>query len=224
MGTLNTTQKPSFESVWATLQETGQLIKELRESQAETDRKFQETAQMFQESKAENDRLLRESKAEFDRRFAETDRIVRSTSLKVDEVARMVGGMSDNHGKFAEEYFSNSFDNGQREFFGEKFYRIEKNVEGENPGEYDIMLINGNSVAVIETKFRARSKNVNEMYKKAKVFRKNFPEYKSHRLYLGLAAMVFDKGVEDMFANKGIAIIKQVGDTVVINDENLKVF
>ena len=34
----------------------------------------------------------------------------------------------------------------------------------------------------------------------------------------------FDKGVEEESIKEGVAIIKQVGDTVVISEENLKTF
>ena len=43
-------------------------------------------------------------------------------------------------------------------------------------------------------------------------------------LYLGLASMVFPEHLEQECINKGIAVIKQVGDNVVINDENLRFF
>jgi hypothetical protein len=36
--------------------------------------------------------------------------------------------------------------------------------------------------------------------------------------------MSFEKGFEDKSKEEGVAIIKQVGDTVVINDKHLKVF
>jgi len=50
------------------------------------------------------------------------------------------------------------------------------------------------------------------------------PHYKDFRIYLGLASMSFYPELEEECIEKGIAIIKQVGDTVVINDENLKVY
>jgi Holliday junction resolvase-like predicted endonuclease len=43
---------------------------------------------------------------------------------------------------------------------------VEKTNKGNGPGEYDILLINGKSVALIEVKFKAREKYVNEMFKK----------------------------------------------------------
>ena len=48
--------------------------------------------------------------------------------------------------------------------------------------------------------------------------------YENVLVFLGLAAMSFDKGVEEESDKAGIAIVKQVGDTVVICDEHLKTF
>jgi hypothetical protein len=86
------------------------------------------------------------------------------------------------------------------------------------------MMINGKSVAVIEVKFKARDKYIDEVLKKAKTFRINFPEYRSHKLLLALAAMIFDKNIEKDCLNEGIVVIKQVGDVVVIKDKNMKIF
>jgi hypothetical protein len=55
-------------------------------------------------------------------------------------------------------------------------------------------------------------------------FRVNFPEYGRHQIYLGLASLCFYKELEQECIAQGVAIIKQVGENVVINDEHLKVF
>jgi len=60
--------------------------------------------------------------------------------------------------------------------------------------------------------------------KKSKTFRLLFPQYKDFKIYLGLASMSFYPKLENEYAYKGIAVIEQVGDTVVINDAHLKVF
>ena len=161
----------------------------------------------------ETDRLLKESSADFDRRIK-----------KLEEIT---GGISNNQGFFAEEYFFNSFEKGKQSFFGEKFDDIEKNVKGIKPGfkdEYDILLINGKSIGVVEVKYKAHKNDVPAVLKKAETFRINFPEYAKHQVYLGLATMVFYPDLEEECIQQGIAIIKQVGDTVVINDAHLKVF
>ena len=205
------------ESVWAILQANAKLIEKLTERQSETERIMQET-----------ERIMKENAERQAVQHAETERLMRVSEAKLNKeisnLAKMIGGISNNHGAFAEEYFYNSFFSGKREFFGEKFDDIDKNYMGSNPGEYDILLINGKAIAIIEVKFKAHFKHINEIYKKIKIFRINFPEYESHKIYFGLAAMVFDKDTEKDCKDNGIAVIKQVGDTVIINDENLKVF
>jgi hypothetical protein len=153
-------------------------------------------------------------------RQAETDR-------QIKKVNGTLGAWANNHGSFAEEYFFNSFDNGRQNFFGEKFDRIKKNVPGLNEkyeDEYDILLINGKSIGIVEVKYKAHENDVPKVLKKAVTFRANFPHFAGHQVYLGLATMAFYPNLEQMCINEGIAIIKQVGDSVVINDEHLKVF
>jgi hypothetical protein len=165
---------------------------------------------------------LTEQQAKTDRQMAKTDR-------QIARLEKQIGGVSNNHGLFAEEYFINSLEKGEKTLQGEKFDKLMKTkiVKDENnrkKGEFDILLVNGKSVAIIEVKFRARDKHVDKVLKKVKPFRARFPEYQNHQLYLGLASMVFDEDIEDKCMENGIAIIKQVGETVVIHDENLKIF
>ena len=128
---------------------------------------------------------------------------------------------------FAEEYFFNSFKQGKNTFFGETFEDIERKVKGIEPGfkdEYDILLINGNAIGIIEVKYKGRLDDVADIINKAHTFRVNYPKYQNHRVYLALATMIFNQRLEDECIKEGIAIVKQVGDKVIIADEHLKVF
>jgi len=161
----------------------------------------------------ETDRQLKESSANFDRRMK-----------KLEE---LTGSWANNHGTFAEEYFFNSFENGRQNFFGEKFDKIEKNVkplDAKIKDEYDIVFINGKSVAIIEVKYKAHERNIPQVIKKAETFRVNYPDYANHQIYLGLASMSFYPELEQACVEQGIAVVKQVGDAVVFNDAHLKVF
>ena len=193
----NSTQEaaPTFESVWALLQENAIQMKE-------------------------NERVLNE-------KFAETDRQMQETDRRMQTMQKAMGSWANNHGSFAEEYFFNSFEKGKQNFFGEKFDEIEKNVKGFGEGfndEYDILLINGRSIGIIEVKFKAHEEHIPKILRKAKTFRVNFSKYANHQVYLGFASMSFHPEVENLCIKEGIAIIKQVGDTAVINDGHLKVF
>jgi hypothetical protein len=168
----------------------------------------------------ENERILNE-------KFAETRQLMQENAERMKELQKTVGGWSNNHGSFAEEYFYNSFENGKRNFFGENFDKISKHVSGDEDGfedEYDIVLRNGKSICIIEVKYKAHDKDISKYLKKAETFRINFPKYKNHKVYLGLASMCFYPLLEEQCREHGIAIIKQVGDKVVIYDEHLKVY
>jgi hypothetical protein len=122
------------EIVWAMMHENQKLmqenwtqIKELKESQKETDRLFKET----------------------DREIKELQKV---TELSIQELTKNVhhlnddiGGMQNSTDFFAEQYFFNCFKKGKRNFFGENFDEIKKNIHGGKPrsefhDEYDIVL------------------------------------------------------------------------------------
>jgi hypothetical protein len=203
------------ESVWAMFQETNKTLDRITQKQAETDR-------ILTEKFAETDRFLTEKFAETDRLQKETDRIIKENAeerkksqedfdRRMRKVNEAMGNWANNFGEITEEYFYNSFEKGQKNFFGENFDRIRKNVKPLDyiiEDEYDIILINGKSVGIIEVKHKAHENDVDKVLKKAETFRVNFPEYKNHKVYLGLASMCFYPELEQECIKKGIAIIK----------------
>jgi hypothetical protein len=180
--------------------------------------------EIFVASSEKLDRELARSSAKFDCDLAKSRE---EFDRKMDKLNETMGSWANNHGFFAEEYFFNSFENGKRNFFGEKFDEISKNLKNRNQDledEYDIVLFNHTSVAIIEVKYKAHEEDIPKVLKKADTYRLLFPNYKDFKIYLGLASMSFYPELEQECINEGIAIIKQVGDTVVINDAHLKVF
>ena len=159
--------------------------------------------------------------------FEETRQITQENAKAIKELQKTVGGISNNYGSFAEEYFFNAFEKGKRNFFGNQFDEIQKKVSSFWKGvedEYDIVLYNANAVAIIEVKFKAHQNDVDTVLKKAETFKILYPNYKDYKIYLGLASMSFYPELEQKCIENGIAIIKQVGDTVVINDKHLKTY
>ena len=184
---------------------------------------FQEFRRYLAELQIETEKQRKKT----ERQREETEQLIKENALSIKELKQTVGGWANNHGSVAEEYFFNSFEQGQQNFFGEKFDEIEKNVKGINKGyrdEYDILLINGKSIGIIEVKYKAHENDVSKVLKKAETFRANFPQYQHHKVYLGLASMAFYPIVEQECIKEGVAVIKQVGDSVIINDAHLKVF
>jgi hypothetical protein len=170
---------------------------------------------------AEFDNALAKSRADFDKEM-------KKLSKSIDEVNKQIGGIGNNNGAVAEEFFYNSLKYKRRNLFGQKFdniYREEKrNTKEGFEDEYDIMLFNGKAVCIVEVKYKADSNDIFQVLRKESTFRANFPEHGDKKLYLALAGMSFHKRTEKTCSDNGIAIIKQVGNTVVINDKNLKAF
>jgi len=232
-------QSPNYpltmESLMASIEASNRYLTEqrveneryLKEQLAETRRFFKEmdaeTRRLFDEAKVKTE-IYRE-KTERDREKTERDR--EDYERRMKKMEKLMGSWANNHGNFAEEYFANSFEEGRQNFFGEEFDDMEKKAKGFKKGfkdEYDIVLINGKTICIIEVKYKAHEKDLPKVMKKAYTFRINFPEYEQHQIYLGLATLAFYPELEQACIEEGIAIIKQVGDTVVIRDENIKVF
>ena len=174
----------------------------------------------------ESDRLRKESEARFEREMEKSRADFEFRMKKLDE---QIGGISKSQGLIAEEFFINSLYKDDKHFFGELFDKCIYNYKYHNKrthkkGEFDIILINGKSVAIVETKFRARKKDIQKLIDIIPDFKEEFPQYQSHQIYLGLAALAFDEKVAEESINNGIAVFKQVGETVEIYDENLKNF
>ena len=222
------------ESVLATVEAI--LVKvaaEFDRRSAAFDREMKKTREdLEQERKKSNEDFERERKKvdekfEQERKKANEDFYRRSADFdrRMKKLSEQIGGLSNNHGSFAEEYFFNSFENGKKTFFGEKFDLCKKNVPGFSyEDEYDIVLLNGQSVGIVEIKYKAHDKDIANVIRKVNSFKINYPGYSNHRFYLGLASLIFAGEVEGACINSGIAVIKQVGETVVINDGHLKVF
>ena len=166
-----------------------------------------------------------ERKVEADRKIDEVWKQIEKTEKQIEKTNQLLGGMSYNQGRFAEEYFFNSFEKGKKNFFGEKFDDIKNNLKGmEADDVYHIVMLNEQSVGIVEVKFKAHENDIPKVLRKANSFRVNFAEYKNHTIYLGLATMAFYPELEQACKDSGIAIIKQSGNTIIICDEHLKAF
>ena len=134
---------------------------------AATAESFWAALQALTERQAETDRQMKET----DRQMKETDRQMKETDRKIDKVNSTVGSWSYNQGRFAEEYFFNSFEKDKQNFFGEKFDEIKKNLKGtETDDELDMVLLNGHSVGLVEVKFKAHENEIPKVLKKVSTF------------------------------------------------------
>jgi len=212
-------------------EESEREIAELWKLQKENEKGFAELRAQQKENKKGFAELREQQKeiAERQKEIAElqkkTDEQMKKTDEKLDRLAKNVGGINDNIGYHAEQYFQNIFDE-KLSFGGQKYDYMRPNLKYGRKGvsaEFDIVLVNGTSVAIIEAKNRIHPKFIEELAtEKVSQFRRYFPEYKNYKLYLGAAGFSFDGSVIEEAKKRGIGIILQVGDAIEIDDNDLK--
>jgi hypothetical protein len=211
----------------AIMKENAAGFAEMREQQKKTEaenaRGFAELREQQRKTEAENARGFAELREE----QKKTEEQSRKTDAKIDRLAEKLGGMDDNIGYHAEQYFQNAF-NTKLCFGGEKYDYMLPNLKYSRGGisvEFDIVLVNGSSVAIIEVKNRIHENFIKEVAeKKVSQFRKYFPAYESYKIYLGVAGFSFHESVMEKAKEYGVGIIRQAGDTVEIDDKDLKVY
>ncbi len=150
----------------------------------------------------------------------------KETGRKLDKVAKMIGGVSKSQGDVAEDFFYNSFikDNHLGLL---SFDDITKNMakhRGKTQEEYDIFLTNGESIAIIEVKYKAHLDDIKKLERKFNNFKKLFPIYKDYKLYGAMASFYFNQDTKDELLNQGYFIVERSGDLIKTeNSDYLKV-
>ncbi|GHV35700.1 hypothetical protein AGMMS4952_27880 [Spirochaetia bacterium] len=193
----------TFEKVWAMFQDIGRKQEETYRQMKETDRQMKETERILKESGKETDRILQKL-------GKETDRLI-------EENWQLIGGMANSDGDAAEEHFASSLES-KMMFAGQHYDAIIRNLNkktGNLRDEFDIVLYNCTSVAIVEIKNKANQEDVTKLVtQKLPNFRTFFPEYKDHAIYLGIGSMSFDSRVVTTAQELGIGILRQKGDTI----------
>ena len=231
MENLNNHQAITPESVLMAIQEaTSRVTAEVKEMFKASRAELEASRAVFEASRAEFDQRMKKfdenleaSRAEFDQRMKKSNEAFDCQLKKMNEYMM---GITESNSKFSEEYFFNSLENGQINFFiDEKIDKILPNVKGRTVNdEYDILFLNGKTTGIVECKYKARKDDIPKMLKKPDTFRINFPEYKNHKVYLAMAAFSINENCQRECIKQGIAVIKQVGDTIVVKNKHLKTF
>jgi isopentenyl diphosphate isomerase/L-lactate dehydrogenase-like FMN-dependent dehydrogenase len=80
--------------------------------------------------------------------------------------------------------------------------------------EYDIVMVNGTTVAIIEVKLHYHPNDIEKLLNKVKTFRVLFPEYKDYKVMLGLASKTFKRSDIARANELGIGLIEENGDDI----------
>ncbi|GBU20274.1 hypothetical protein R80B4_00150 [Fibrobacteres bacterium R8-0-B4] len=199
---------------------------EIRAQMAETGKQMEKNAKQL----AKIDEIMAENakkSAEIDARI---DKVTAELTRNIDKMREELGNIGNNNGLVAEEIVFHSLEK-TLTFAGEKFdyidhglVRSRKTPDGKKvTGEYDVLLCNGTSAALIEVKHRVGKKALDRLIDvQLPRFRIVCPQYKDAKIYLGLGGMSFETGIAEEARSLGIATLTLSGDAVEIDDEGVK--
>ncbi len=165
------------------------------------------------------------SQAKTDVQMEKTIAQMDKTDKKLNKVAKMLGNISNNQGDITEEYFVNSLK--EKLQLGDiHFDFLVKNFKAQNAkkilAEYDILLVNGKSVAIIEVKYKVHCRDLEILPQKIESL-KQLPQYDGYRVYAGLAGFFIPDEVIKEAEEKGYFTLQRKGDILVTHTQNLKV-
>ncbi|MBE9111072.1 hypothetical protein IQ273_16820 [Nodosilinea sp. LEGE 07298] len=164
-----------------------------------------------QTAQAEVNRRATEAQAEAKRAMEELSHLVDNTTRAVDALTTPIGLFIENLvepslvGLFREQ--------------GIEICETIGQARSQRPGaEMDIGLlaISDDALYVIEVKDRLSSKDVYAFIGKLHRFKQSFPHYADYQIYGAVAGIEIDEGVDRFAYQRGLFVIKQTGDTVII--------
>ncbi|TAN49138.1 MAG: DUF3782 domain-containing protein [Methylococcaceae bacterium] len=200
------TAQPTFDDVWRLFQETDRLIKDLSTSQKETDRKFQDTDRKFQDT---------------DRKFQETDRKFQDTDRLLKEVGKKIGDLGNRLGDFVQEMVRPAVVRVFRER-GRDVHEVHPNIYAERDDEsteIDLLVVDDQEAIAVECKSQLLIDDVDEHLQRLAKIKRLLPKYRDVRLMGAVAAMVMSNEVARYAYRKGLYVLAQSGDTILIRND-----
>jgi hypothetical protein len=224
-------EKVTYEEVLALIKENAALIKENATEAKKNAAEAKERSKAIDAERARTDAEAKERSKAIDaeraRIEAEMDKRDAKLTAKLDKLSELIGGISHNNGAFAEEYFASKLEE-TKTFANMKFDNFERNVHakvGDVQDEFDNVLYNGTSVAIIEVKYKIHDTYLDQMVsKKVSNFRKLFPYYKDYDIYLGIGSMAFYDDVITKAKKLGIGILRQKGNAIEMDTGYAKAY
>ena len=148
---------------------------------------------------------------------ARTDAQLAKTDAKLNRLAEMYGGVGNSLGAAAEEFYHNSL-KANPVLAGVRFDFVDRNITRSRAGledEFDLLLVNGREVFVVEVKYKAHENDLARLLdQKAPNFRRLFPEHADRRQRLALAAFHFHDELKQAALAQGVTVLQRKGDVI----------
>jgi len=196
-------------------------LKQRQEAQEKEDKKREET--LKKELKQSQETL----KKELEEREQTLKKEDEAFNKRIKKLEQLVGGIGQNQGDVAEEFFFNSLVENPK--LGDiTFSEIEAGArkhKGKTQEEYDLVLTNGDSIAIIEVKYKVHPNDIKKVKRKIENYRYLFPRDSNFKLYGAIAGFYIPSDPIEEAEKSGFFVLKRKGELIeAINSENLKVF
>jgi hypothetical protein len=205
------------------MEDIDKRIEKLLESLIETRHQLDETKKIVSETAAlqkKTDEQLKKT----DEQLKKTDEQLKKTDEQLKKTDAKLWSLGLNIGTAVEEAFIDIF-NENPELGNIKFDYVESNIKGHyktTQDEFDIVMYNGNSIALFEIKHKVHPNDLTKLVtQKVNNFKILFPQYAKYKFYLGIGGLSIPTEVKAEAIKKGVAILKQKGDIVKVEDKNL---
>ena len=193
-------EHPTFETVWAAMQNTDRMIDRITLQLKENAEQLKENAEQIKK----------------------TDEQMKNTDEQIKRTAEQMGFLSNRFGELAEHLVAP----GIHERFNELGYHfgemlpgglIIKGEDGKSKAEIDLLLQNSDTIMAVEVKSKPKMKHIEEHIKRLEILRDHRRKLRDQRKVEGaIAGAIF--GIEEKKAviEAGLYVIEQSGDTMKI--------
>ena len=208
------------------LKELGQRVDKVCGKTGGTDEQLEKTERVIETLGQKVDKVCGKNSVA-DKQMEDIRQVMKELGRKVDKVCGQAGGISNNNGYYSETFFQDVFER-KLEFGGIKYDKMIPNFgrnDDEAKMEIDIALINGDSLALLEVKYRVHPDFIREFAEeRVKKFRTLYPKYDNYKIYLGVAGFSFDDKVTERAKEYGVGIVKQIGEGIETETDCLKAY
>ena len=193
----------------ATFQEIRDILRQVSESQKETDRRLQET-----------DQLLKRHALEADRRMRETDQLLKRHAQEADRRFRGLDELFNGQwGKLMEALVEGDLiDLLQARGIGVEHTLTNVRHRGERSWEFDIIAVNGAEVVVVEVKTTLKVRQVDRFVGLMQEFTDLMPRYRGSRVYAAVAYLKADEASDSYAERQGLYVIRATGSSASITN------
>ena len=188
----------------ATPEEIWNILREVAESQKETDRRMQQTDRQMQRT----DRQLQETRQLLERQGRETDLRLR----KLDEL------FNGQWGKLMESLVEGDL----VKLLAERGMAVDHTINnpkknyGPRRWEFDILAVDGREVVVVEVKTTLKVDDVDYFVERLQDFPELMPEYADRRVYGAVAYLKSHESVNVHAGRQGLFVIRATGSSASI--------